>query len=167
MASQQPLHLACSAQATPTGSRGLAGFWLIIVPSQLFNITLLWAVWIAATFIKGHHALIWHCVCRIWPALHGLVLFIAAELLIIPKLVPNLHIILYAVFYIKVFSCSSGTVFWKDKKKQKNNRNEKNYKVSTLEHLRQYSWYSEYVQMLKYKIYELFYLPLNLQTRLM
>lgn len=82
----RPFRVACSAQATPNGSRGLAGFWLIIVSSQLFNTNLLWAVWIAAMFIKGHRALIWYCVCRIWPALHVLILFIAAKLLIISSL---------------------------------------------------------------------------------
>jgi hypothetical protein len=51
-----------------------------------------------------------------------LILFIAAELLIISKLAPNLHIVLYAVVYIKVFSCSSGTFSGRrEKQTQRNN----------------------------------------------
>lgn len=94
----------------------LAGFDGWLCRHNCLTLNLLWALWITARFIKGHSALIWYCVCRIWPALHVFILiFIAAEMLIISKLVPDLHIVLSAVVYIKVFFCSSGTFSGKRK----------------------------------------------------
>lgn len=127
MASQQsPSVLLTLSKQCQMSLEDLAGFWLIIMSLQLFNIKPLMSCINSSQVHKRTLCINWYCECTIWPALHVqnmtspcaeydlsimctgwpalhvLLLFTAAELLQTPKLVP-VYTILCSCWHKGVF----------------------------------------------------------------